>query len=320
MGGKRKVSYLYDDYLVRHKSNVKKGYEWIQENLPELLAGSFDYEWQIMFSHDDSKYSPDEYEAYDKYFYGGNKSYSVVQNFRKAWLLHIHRNPHHWQHWVLINDDPKEGEIILEMPYNYIIEMICDWWAFSWSKGNLTEIFDWYAEHAEYMKLALDTRKEVENILNKIQDKLEKNNNSELIHYGVKGMKWGVRNGPPYPLDKSKKRDTIVLDAIRSGKVSKTINPAKQMRHTRTHHLPGRSYLDGDLKFAQDLIDQYFGTGNPIVVNGKWTNRERITADIDIGLYVDIYGNETRSNKAIIIYSKTGTHIYPVRKEDKDEI
>ena len=24
----------------------------------------------------------------------------------------------------------------------------------------------------------------------------------EIFHYGVKGQKWGVRNGPPYPLDK----------------------------------------------------------------------------------------------------------------------
>ena len=24
---------------------------------------------------------------------------------------------------------------------------------------------------------------------------------SELYHHGIKGMHWGVRNGPPYPLD-----------------------------------------------------------------------------------------------------------------------
>ena len=27
----------------------------------------------------------------------------------------------------------------------------------------------------------------------------------ELYHHGVKGQKWGVRNGPPYPLDASQK-------------------------------------------------------------------------------------------------------------------
>ena len=71
------------------------------------------------------------------------------------------RNPHHWQHWVLINDDPGEGEVLLEMPYNYIIEMICDWWAFSWEKGNLSEIFSWYDEHKDYIKLHPNTRETV---------------------------------------------------------------------------------------------------------------------------------------------------------------
>ena len=26
-----------------------------------------------------------------------------------------------------------------------------------------------------------------------------------LIHHGIEGQKWGQRNGPPYPLDGSKK-------------------------------------------------------------------------------------------------------------------
>ncbi len=25
---------------------------------------------------------------------------------------------------------------------------------------------------------------------------------SELYHHGIKGQEWGVKNGPPYPLDK----------------------------------------------------------------------------------------------------------------------
>ena len=125
--------------------------------------------------HDISKYSPDEYTPYDNYFYGEKSSTATIA-FDRAWLMHIHRNPHHWQHWVLINDDPNEGEIILDIPYNYSIEMICDWWAFSWNKGNLNEIFDWYEEHKNYMKLSDKTRKTVEDIMYKIKNNLEETN------------------------------------------------------------------------------------------------------------------------------------------------
>lgn len=120
------MSAQYDLYLQQHRANVYKGFEWIRENLPELLVNEDGAGWQTEFAHDASKNEKDEYEAYDAYFYGGNRSYKVMENYRRAWLLHLHRNPHHWQHWVLINDDPKEGEIALDMPYNYILEMICE--------------------------------------------------------------------------------------------------------------------------------------------------------------------------------------------------
>lgn len=166
------MSLAYDNYLEQHKSNVHKGFEWIRDNLPELIEGFNDnFEWQIGIAHDQSKTQSDEYTAYDNYFYG-NRSYQVVQDFNKAWLLHIHRNPHHWQHWILINDNPNEGEIILDMDYVYILEMICDWWAFSWNSGDLTEIFKWYDQHKDYMKLSDKTRKTVEDILQKIKEKL----------------------------------------------------------------------------------------------------------------------------------------------------
>ena len=168
------MSVQYDNYLTQHRQNVAKGFEWLRDNLPELMEEVLNLEWQICMAHDKSKDDPEEYEAYDDYFYGGNRSYAVVQEFRKAWLRHIHLNGHHWQHWILINDDPNEGEIIMDMPYEYIVEMICDWWAFSWNKGNLTEIFSWYDEHKAYMKLSDSTRKTVEYILDKIKEVLER--------------------------------------------------------------------------------------------------------------------------------------------------
>lgn len=167
------MSYQYDQYLTNHKANVKKGFEWIRDNIPELIKSEFDLEHQIGFAHDQSKTEQDEYEAYDKYFYGGNKSFSVVQEFNKAWLLHIHRNPHHWQYWVLIHDDPNEPEECIEMPYNYIVEMICDWWSFSWAKGNPNEIFPWYKARKDYIRLHNSSRLAVEGILALIKMKLE---------------------------------------------------------------------------------------------------------------------------------------------------
>lgn len=193
------MSYEYDSYLERHRRNVTKAFRWMQRNLPEVIE-ECGAEHNIVFAHDRSKDEPDEYKAYDAYFYGRNQSYAVVQEFNRAWLLHIHRNPHHWQHWVLINDDPEEGKILLEMPYEYIIEMICDWWSFSWEKGSLFEIFVWYNEHKDYIELHPDTRKIVEDILYQMKDHL--GDSTILQHHGVKGMKWGVRNGPPYPLER----------------------------------------------------------------------------------------------------------------------
>lgn len=172
------MSREYDLYLQEHKANVKKGLDWLKENLPHIIPtdDGIDYEYQIGFAHDASKTNSEEYEAYDAYFYGGNRSYAVVEAFNYAWLRHIHSNPHHWQYWILTQDDPELGDVALEMPYNYIIEMICDWWAFSWKKGDLTEIKNWYDQHKDYIKLGKQTREYVESIIKQIIEKVGKEN------------------------------------------------------------------------------------------------------------------------------------------------
>ena len=174
------MSLRYDMYIEEHKKNVFEAFKWLLEH--NILEG---YEEEIIssarylceYAHDQSKTNSDEYDAYDAYFYGTNKSYEVVQNFNKAWLTHIHKNAHHWQHWILIQDDPENGEIILDMPDQYIIEMVCDWMSFSIKKGDIKEIFNWYAEHRDYMKLSVDTRFKVEHILYQINAKLAEESN-----------------------------------------------------------------------------------------------------------------------------------------------
>lgn len=179
----------YEEYLTQHIGNVQKGYQWMKEYLPELLSednyieetayyGELD---DIIAQHDKSKYIriPDaenyyelkcEYDAYAEYFYGTEKTDEVKDAFDRAWLAHIHANPHHWQHWMLQNN--KDGLKLLDMPYVFQIEMICDWWAFSWKAKNLYEIFGWYNKNKKDILLSDKTRKNVEHILNELKKKL----------------------------------------------------------------------------------------------------------------------------------------------------
>lgn len=170
------MSIQYDEYLQQHRDSVYKGFLWMKENIPEIFESNdiiSKVDYNIKFGHDASKENPDEYQAYDAYFYGKNRSSQVVEDFNYAWLKHIHRNPHHWQHWILHNDEPKEGVKCLEMLYEYIIEMICDWWSFSWNKGNLWEIFKWYDERKDHIMLNNTTRNKLQAILLAMQDKLK---------------------------------------------------------------------------------------------------------------------------------------------------
>lgn len=164
------MSYAYDQYLAEHIGNVNKGLHWMLDNLGFKEEKASLEEAMLTFNHDESKYSTEEYDAYDKYFYGGNRSYKVVQDFNYAWLHHIHNNPHHWQYWVLLEDDPESGMPYkaLEIPIPYIFEMIADWWSFSWKSENLFEIFNWYANHRSKQIINPKSREIVEYILEKI--------------------------------------------------------------------------------------------------------------------------------------------------------
>jgi len=158
--------------LERHKKDVKKGFEWMKKHIPTAMNVVPSYMDRLIANHDQSKTGICEYDPYDDYFYGGCRTPAVVEAFEAAWLNHIHVNPHHWQHWVLVNDDPKEGAKALEMPSVYVVEMVCDWWSFSWSQRNLKSIFEWYDQHKDYIKLHKNTRKLVESILNQMYEAL----------------------------------------------------------------------------------------------------------------------------------------------------
>ena len=169
------MSKEYNEYLSKHVGAVHKAAAWMADNLA-IVQGMTDEEkfafWKAVRKHDDSKWCMREYVGYDACFYGE----ADEDAFNRAWLHHIHNNPHHWQHWLLMNDDGKYREpdkvIPLEMPEVCALEMVADWWSFSWRSGDLSEVFGWYEDHKDDMILHPKTREFVESVLSEIREKL----------------------------------------------------------------------------------------------------------------------------------------------------
>jgi len=152
----------YLKYLIRHKWHVlveccKCGLPW---------AG---------IVHDLSKFLPSEWVPYRNYFYdrpplpstGYIHKTGVDERFDRAWLKHIHRNPHHWQWYILHEDD---GPVkVLEMPLRYRMEMLCDWKGAGKAQGK-PDTAAWYRENRKNMVLGPRTRLWVEHHLGVLFD------------------------------------------------------------------------------------------------------------------------------------------------------
>jgi len=101
---------------------------------------------------------------------------------------------------------------------------------------------------------------------------------------------------------------------IKSDEISKIINIEKQNRHIRNGegYVEGRSYLYDGVN-AQELVNIYHGTGEvKFTENGRWKNKEIITVNKNIGASINpMNGEAIPTNKFVIHYSKTGTHVVP---------
>jgi len=96
------------------------------------------------FMHDDSKWSDEEFSHYARKFKGPADD---PVGFDYAWLHHIHNNPHHWQYWmfpdVLYTSKGNTEHGVLEMPFEYCVEMIADWLGSSKTYTQSWDMTDW---------------------------------------------------------------------------------------------------------------------------------------------------------------------------------
>ena len=154
----------YKKYIEEHKDRVRQFAEWLRGKLPEVFDGvDFDVFNELIQEHDDSKFSEEEFEPYAQHFYGDKKN---DFEYEEAWKHHWMHNEHHPEFWL--------GE---DMPYIYILEMLCDWGSFSIASGNMKELSEFYFNKArddEEKNLSENTKIIIEEILEKINSVIDK--------------------------------------------------------------------------------------------------------------------------------------------------
>ena len=119
--------------------------------------------------HDWSKFLPSEWLAYADFFYGALDPDDVAGRqlrFDRAWLAHQHRNDHHWQHWILRNDDGSV--VVLEMSDGARREMLADWIGAGRALGK-PDTAGWYAANRDNILLGPETLRWVEHELAEMQ-------------------------------------------------------------------------------------------------------------------------------------------------------
>ena len=153
----------YEEYIIGHKDRVKQFAEWLKENLPDLFEDiDIDLFNEMIQEHDDSKFSEEEFEAYAQRFYNNGEDDSL--EFKESWKHHYMNNEHHPEFWL--------GE---DMPYIYILEMICDWGSFGLvdkDKKDYSALIKYYYDEAQNnleKNLSDNTKIIIESILDKIK-------------------------------------------------------------------------------------------------------------------------------------------------------
>lgn len=166
--------------------------------------------------------------------------------------------------------------------------------------------------------LLLEVRRDEGIAMNEEYYGIYSQNDWRLYHHGVKNQKWGVRNGPPYPL----KRGYLVKEALDRGDISTKLNPEMQNKHmlNTKEYKSGRSYFTISMDELQKYVDEYAGTGTALMnkKNGEWSGHESVTLPKYVGVAVNSNTGEThRTRRVKIHYSKGRTHVVPYYKNNK---
>lgn len=159
----------YISYIDEHITNVKKAWSSIKRSCKTYLAymchtSDFNLMEHLIETHDRSKFSAEEFEPYRKNFYPINdeEKENNKDAFEEAWVHHYMNNPHHWNYWSVTGRED-------EMPFTFVVEMVCDWQAMGYKFGNTPEEF--YEKNKDKIVLGKKQKLWLEELFTRMREK-----------------------------------------------------------------------------------------------------------------------------------------------------
>jgi len=127
--------------------------------------------------HDLSKFRPSEFIPYAKFFYEPNGDKKQRRNstgyykatdtgdidFDMAWFYHQSRNKHHWQHWIIPENDGKFK--CIKVPEKYLKERVADWRGAAQAQGFSRDVCEWYKVNNDKMIVNESDREYLEKLI-----------------------------------------------------------------------------------------------------------------------------------------------------------
>ncbi len=157
----------YRNYIDEHRLNIKKAFDLYKDDISEYFDCNMEDLLNRVIYHDMIKYSSEEFESYRQFFYPKDSETPDKNKMNYGWLHHIHSSTHHWNYWIIIDED---GETILDMPNIDIAEMLLDWISMGIKFNSSAK--NWYLEHYDKIKLSPITREKIDYFMDKFEMRL----------------------------------------------------------------------------------------------------------------------------------------------------
>ena len=135
---------------------------------------------------------------------------------------------------------------------------------------------------------------------------------TELYHHGIKGQKWHVKNGPPYPLSRKKKKDNVKVtkDTKKNTALTKDNKDGDALMHSISFTESDSMGFIGETKtviyYTKDNIVHYSIDGNTFISTESEKDIERkIKASYRRGEWGD-----TRNFSRMLVSIDNGNDLY----------